>query len=151
MNAKNGVSSYELARDLGITQKSAWHMAHRIREAMREGNFMISGEVEADETYIGAKARFMHKAKWQKFKKTDRAHMAAVAGLLERGTNGQPSRVKATVLANNKRPTIQGNIAKNVLKGSHIISDAFLSYREMDQRYTHDMIDHLVAYANGAR
>lgn len=66
--AKNGVSSCELARDLGITQKSAWHLSHRIRAAMHEGGFSLSGEVEADETFIGAKARNMHKDKWARFK-----------------------------------------------------------------------------------
>jgi transposase-like protein len=65
VNCKNGISSCEIARDLGITQKSAWHMAHRIRFALYEGSFenMLSGEVEADETFIGGKARNMHLSK----------------------------------------------------------------------------------------
>ncbi len=63
-NCKNGISSYELAKDLGIQQKSAWFMLHRIRLAMQTGSFgKLSGQVEADETYIGGKARNMHKSK----------------------------------------------------------------------------------------
>ena len=63
-NAKNGVSSYEVARDLAVTQKTAWFMLHRIRLAMQDGDFGgMSGEVEVDETYVGGKARFMHKSK----------------------------------------------------------------------------------------
>src|SRR5208337_4972639 len=63
-NCKNGVSSYEIHRALGITQKSAWYMLHRIRLAMKTGTFeKLSGEVEADETFIGGKAKFMHSAK----------------------------------------------------------------------------------------
>ena len=60
-NDKNGISSYEVARALGVTQKSAWFMMHRIRLAMQDGTFDSSrGDVEVDETFIGGKARFMH-------------------------------------------------------------------------------------------
>jgi len=60
-NCKNGVSSYEIAKDIKVTQKSAWFMLHRIRYAMRTGTFMkLSGEVEIDESFIGGKARNMH-------------------------------------------------------------------------------------------
>src|SRR5437016_5626140 len=63
-NAKNGISSWEIHRAIGITQKSAWHMLHRIRLAMQTGSFdKFQGEIEADETFIGGKARFMHKSK----------------------------------------------------------------------------------------
>src|SRR5579863_9276436 len=61
VNCKNGISSCELARDLGVTQKTAWFMAHRLRFALKDGGFgLLSGEVEADETFIGGKARNMH-------------------------------------------------------------------------------------------
>ena len=82
-NCKNGVSSYEVARGLGITQKSAWHMLHRIRLAMQAGSFSrLAGEVEVDETFIGGRARFMHKDKREKkIKGTGGLGKAAVVGL----------------------------------------------------------------------
>jgi transposase-like protein len=64
VNCKNGISSYEVARNLGVSQKTAWFMTHRIRLAVQTGTFdKMSGEVEVDETFIGGKARFMHKGK----------------------------------------------------------------------------------------
>src|SRR5881394_1179453 len=92
-NAKNGISSYELHRSIGVTQKSAWFMLHRIRLAMQEGSFeKFSGRVEADETYIGAKARNLHKHK--KTGKTGMVGKTAVLGLLERDADGKGSRVR---------------------------------------------------------
>ncbi len=86
-NCKNGVSSYEIARDLGITQKSAWFMLHRIRYAMHTGTFKkLSGQVEADETFIGGKARNMHKhERAKKVTGTGSKAKTAVMGILERG------------------------------------------------------------------
>ena len=149
VNSKNGVSSCELARDLGITQKSAWHMSHRIRAAMHNGQFTMSGEVEADETFIGAKARNMHAHKWQAFKSTNRAHMVAVAGLLERTTEGKASRVKLKVIPNTKRGTVQGVVREGVAAGSEVFTDALLSYEGLADAYTHKVVDHAVSYAEG--
>src|SRR6266404_5224636 len=93
LNAKNGISSYELHRAIGITQKSAWFVNHRIRLAMQEGSLeKFSGRVEADETYIGAKARFMHKSK--RTGKTGMVGKIAVLGLLERNAPGKGARVR---------------------------------------------------------
>src|SRR6266516_8009120 len=95
-NAKNGISSYELARSLGLTQKTAWFLLHRIRLALQSGSFeKMSGHIEADETYIGAKARYMHKNKRTGvgdagIKKTP------VQGILERGRGNKLSRVVLT-------------------------------------------------------
>lgn len=150
VNAKNGVSSHELARDLGITQKSAWHLSHRIRAAMHNGIFNLAGEVEADETFIGAKARNMHAHKWAEYKATNRAHMTAVAGLLERTTEGKPSRVKLKIIRNTKRSTVQPNVRENVVAGSAVFTDALLSYEGLSDAYTHQVIDHAVSYADGA-
>ncbi len=150
VNSKNGVSSCELARDLGVTQKSAWHMAHRIRTAMNEGGvFNMAGEVEADETFIGAKARNMHAHKWQQFKATNRAHMVAVAGLLERTTGEKSSRVKLKIVPNTKRTTVQPNVRENVAAGSEVFTDALLSYVGLEDAYTHKVVDHAVSYAEG--
>src|SRR3954451_19830798 len=87
-NSKNGISSHELGRALGITQKSAWFMLHRIRLAMRDGAFsMLTGEVEVDETYIGGKARNMHKGERRDKVRAGRAadHKTVVVGMVERG------------------------------------------------------------------
>jgi len=95
VNAKNGISSCELARTLGVTQKTAWHMGHRIRKAVHAGNFTgkLSGVIEVDETYIGGRARNMHYAqrKARVNGKTGGMHMAPVQGLLER--HGKASKV----------------------------------------------------------
>jgi transposase-like protein len=87
VNCKNGISSYEIHRALGITQKTAWFLDHRIRLALTNGSFeKLSGEIEADETYIGGKARNMHKGKRaRKITGTGYKDKAAVMGILERG------------------------------------------------------------------
>ena len=148
-SAKNGVSSCELARSLGVTQKTAWHMLHRIREAMRDGIFNLCGEVEADESWIGAKARNMHAEKWAQFKSTNRAHQTAVAGLLERNSGNKTSRVKLKVVQNTKRSTVQPNVHNNVMGGSEVFTDALLSYVGLEDKYVHNVIDHAVAYVDG--
>src|SRR5271163_348584 len=114
VNAKNGISSYEIARALGVTQKSAWFMTHRIRLAMHSKDFVKLGgpgsEVEVDETFIGGAARFMHSNK-RRAKITARGvkDKAAVMGILERG--GQ---VRATVVPNRRRYHLQGQVRANV-------------------------------------
>ena len=100
VNCKNTISSYEMARALGVTQKTAWFMDHRIRKAMQEGSFeKMRGEVEADETFIGGLARFMHKAdKGRKIKGTGGSGKAIVMGLLDRAT-GTIHRIKGTYVS----------------------------------------------------
>jgi hypothetical protein len=101
-NCKNGISSYEIARDVKVTQKSAWFMLHRIRLAMQDDFFgsKLGGEVEVDETFIGGKARNMHLSeRKRRITGTGRADKTIVFGMLERG-----GRVRATVMPNRKRP-----------------------------------------------
>ena len=106
-NAKNGVSSYEISRSIGVTQKTGWFMLHRIRLAMQDGDFGgMSGEVEVDETFIGSKARFMHKAKRAEVIKGRGAiGKTTVIGLLERHGPDGHSAVNAKVI----RGTSQGH------------------------------------------
>ncbi len=88
VNCKNGISSYEIHRAIGITQKSAWFLDHRIRMAFHEGSFenLLKGECEADETFIGGKARNMHKGKRaERITGTGGKDKTAVMGILERG------------------------------------------------------------------
>jgi len=111
VNCKNGISSCEMARDLGITQKSAWFLDHRIRFALHEGSFdKFSGHVEVDETFIGGKARNMHKAKRaEKITGTGGKDKVIVMGILERGGN-----VRTSVLDNRKKKAIQAHVREHV-------------------------------------
>jgi transposase-like protein len=148
-NAKNGISSYELHRSIGVTQKTAWFMLQRIRLAMQRGTISkMSGTCEADETYIGAKARYMHKDK-----RTGVGHAGlkktAVQGILERTTPDQHSRVVLTVVPNTRRPELCGNVREHVEKGSTVCTDALMSYDDLEKDYDRRVIDHAVSYAQG--
>jgi len=148
VNAKNGVSSCELARSLGVTQKTGWFMLHRIRLAIQDGSIeKFSGRVEADETYIGAKARNLHKHK--KTGKTGMVGKTAVLGLLEREAGDKPSRVRCKVMKHVRVPDIDPTVRANVEKGSEIITDKFSSYYRLPDEYVHNVIDHAISYAEG--
>src|SRR6266487_3409699 len=126
-NCKNGISSYELAKDIGITQKSAWFMLHRIRLAMQDGSIeKFSGRVEADETFIGGRARNMHADK-KAHVKAGVVGKVAVMGLLERNSPERASRIKLRVVRNIRRHGLQREIKKEVVKGSELYTDALRS------------------------
>lgn len=146
VNCKNGISSCEIARDLGITQKSAWHMAHRIRYALHKGSFeKFSGEVEADETFIGGKARNMHMSqRRRRITGTGSSGKTIVMGILERG-----GEVRTTVLENVKRHAVHAEVKKHVNAGSALYTDAWLSYKGLDGEYMHRVVDHAVQYVDG--
>jgi len=150
-NAKNGISSHEIGRALGVTQKTAWFMAHRIRLALQDGTFeKMSGEVEVDETYIGGLARFMHKDKRaEKITGTGGAGKAAVMGLLERHGKDGHSRAKIKVVSNVKRSSLSPEVRANVEQGSAVFSDALASYADLAADYEHQVIDHAESYAKG--
>jgi len=150
VNAKNGISSYEVARALGVTQKSAWFMMHRVRLALHEKQFVQIGgsgkEVEVDETFIGGAARFMHADK-RREKITDRGvkGKAAVMGILERG--GQ---VRANVIPTRRKHHLQAQIRAHVKAHSAIYTDALLSYQGLNnQDFVHETIDHAERYVDG--
>jgi transposase-like protein len=153
VDCKNGVSSYEIARDLGITQKSAWFMLHRIRHAMQTGSFKkFSGEVEADETFVGGKMANMHAHRQAKLRAAGRGRRggvlgkAIVSGLLDRNT--REARVK--VMGNVRQFGLRTNIAENVEQGSTVYSDALKSYRNLGaDGFIHEFIDHTEAYVKG--
>jgi len=144
-NSKNSISSYELASTLGITQKSAWFVQQRIRLAMQNRSLEVplSGEVEVDETFIGGKARNMHKGK-RKAKGPGMVGKAAVMGLLER--NGE---VRTKVIGDTRRATLHHEIRKNVAPGSEVFTDALQSYEQLGSDYAHQVIDHAECYAKG--
>jgi transposase-like protein len=152
VNAKNGVSSHEIARSIGVTQKTAWFMLQRIRLAMQEdnngGGGKLGGDVEVDETYIGAKARNMHHDRKERTKAGRWHGKVAVMGLLERNTSG-PSRVRTRIVNSTKRGALVGPIKENVELGSNLYSDALPTYSSMNHMFVHQFVDHAEAYAIG--
>ena len=148
-NAKNGISSYEVGRALGVTQRTGWFMLQRIRLALQNGSIVkIGGHVEADETFIGGKARFMHKGKRQA-KGTGPVAMTPVMGLLERTTAKRASRVILKVVDTTRKTELQGQVRQYVLKGSEVHTDALKSYNGLSDEYTHNVIDHAECYVRG--
>ena len=147
VNAKNGVSSYEIGRSLGVTQKTAWFMLHRIREALKTGSFeKMKGVVEADETLIGGRAEFMHKDKRiEKGVGRGNTDKTIVMGLLERAEKGR-SRVHPKVVKNTTRKTLHGEIRDKVEPGSELHTDAWQAYRQLGPDYAHKFVDHAVEY-----
>ena len=152
-NSKNGISSYELGRALGITQKTAWFVLHRIRLAMQTRTWKkMRGSVEADETFIGGAARFMHKGKRRRvIRGTGGMDKTPVLGLLERGEDGKPSRVRATVAKNLSQRGIRGHVLASVEKGSHLYTDTTQQYGKgkLPKVYQHEMINHAKEYVRG--
>lgn len=145
-NAKNGVSSCELARTLEVTQKTAWFMLHRVRLAMKTGTFRkLTGEVEVDETFIGGKSRNMHRGKRErKIAGRGAVGKAIVQGLLERG-----GEVRTRCVANMDDNTLIHNVRQNVESGSHVFTDALPSYYSLSLGYFHKWVDHVNRYVAG--
>lgn len=152
-NAKNGISSYELHRSIGVTQKTAWFLLHRIRLAMQsETGGKINGTVEVDETFIGGKSRNMHKSKRERVGMVQGKHTAgkvAVMGLLDRHGKDGVSQIRMEVLGGLKRKTFQTHVREHVEVGSKVYTDAFLSYRGLQGDFTHGFIDHAEKYVDG--
>ena len=146
VNCKNGISSYEVSRDLGVSQKSTWFMDHRIRFALHQGTFdkMLSGEVEADETFIGGKSRNMHRdVRARKITGTGGKDKTAVMGILERG-----GKVRTSVIPNRKKKALQAEVRKHVEAGSALYTDDLNSYKGLSE-FEHGVVDHAVKYVDG--
>ena len=148
VNCKNGISSYELSRHLGVTQKTAWFMLQRIREALRMGSFeKMDGEVEVDETYIGGKAKNMHIAKRKRVIHGTGGHdKTAIMGLLERPHNAPHSLVRTRVLSDVTKRTMQGHVRDNVEEGARLFTDRHWGYYGLKSEYMHEVIDHVHEY-----
>jgi transposase-like protein len=155
VNAKNSISSCELARALGVTQKSAWFMLHRVRFALKRGSFEKMGRngvpVEADETFIGGRSEFMHKKeRARKIRGGGPNDKTVVMGLLERHTSKKHSTVRAMVLP--KHPNqydIHEIIHKNVEPGAHLMTDEHAAYKRLYGEFEHQFVDHASHYAEG--
>lgn len=148
-NDKNGVSSYEVHRAIGVTQKTAWFMLQRIRLAMQSGAFeKLKGEVEIDETFIGGRSLNMHAERLARLRRgrpcTGGRGKAIVVGMLERG-----GEVKAMHVPHRRRSQIEANVRQHVEKGSEVFTDACRSYVRLNPDYAHQFVDHAVAYVNG--
>ena len=156
-NDKNGISSYEIHRGLGVTQKTAWFMMHRVRKAMQNGSFVkFAGDVEVDETFIGGKARNMHMdVKKRRIHGSGPTDKTAVMGILERGDPGKPkdrvnhSKVITMVVPDRKKKTLQAEVKANVQAGAALYSDALLSYDGLEKEYAHQVVDHAIEYVRG--
>ena len=144
-NAKNGVSSHELGRSIGVSQKSAWHMLHRIRAAMKAKTFrVIKGTVESDEAFIGGKAKNMHaKKRREKIRGRGTVGKTVVHGVLERAKDkNDTSRVDVAVVPNQKARTLQPRIRERVSKGARVFTDSLASYEGLGDDYVHAMVEH---------
>lgn len=150
-NCKNGASSYEVHRAIGVTQKTAWFMLHRIRLAMQTGSFLkAGGEVEADETFIGGLAKNMHKNRRQKaIKGTGGAGKTVVMGILERKGRHEASRIRARVVANCRKATLHAQVREAVEPGAKLYTDAHAGYHGLAKDYEHGVVNHAVEYVRG--
>lgn len=153
VNCKNGVSSYEIARDCGVTQKTAWFMMHRLRTAIQAKSFnKFGGHVELDETFIGGKARNMHYGKRKRMGITQGRSMAgkvAVFGLLDRHGKDGVSQVRLASIPSNKRRHLMPHVLAHVEAGTTVHTDSLPSYVALETDYTHKVIDHAEAYVDG--
>jgi transposase-like protein len=149
-NCKNGISSYEVGRDVKVSQKSAWFMMHRIRVILQDEFFgsklgANGGEVEVDETFIGGKARNMHLSeRKRRITGTGTKDKTAVIGILERG-----GKVRANVVPSRKKRVLQEEVRKHVTAGAALYSDALKSYDGLATEYAHQVIDHASQYVDG--
>lgn len=150
-NDKNGVSSYEIHRALGITQKSGWFLLHRIRVAMKTGSFTkFAGVCESDETYVGGKAKNMHRSRrHERIAGRGSVGKDIVHGLLERSEGENESKVKARVVENVKGKTLCPYVRDSVEDGSTVYTDALQSCNALMANYVHDTVDHAVEYVRG--
>jgi len=151
-SAKNGISSYEIHRALGVTQKSAWFMLHRIREAMRNGSLMKMGgsdrgPVEVDETFIGGNSKNMHRERRLRMQTAEKANQKTIVmGMLDR----ESRQVRARVIPNVKRETLQNAILSQIEGGSAVYTDGYQGYDNLAaQQFIHETVTHVDEYVRG--
>jgi transposase-like protein len=150
-NCKNGISSYEIARDIGVTQKSAWFMLQRIRLAMKNKSVLKLGSggapVEMDETFVGGKLKNMHKSKKPKGPGFSGVAVAGTAKTIVVGMLERKGRVRAEVVSERTQPTLHALINKNIQYGTTLMTDEWGGYKGTNLQ--HEIINHAVEYVNG--
>lgn len=160
-NCKNGVSSYEISRNIGVTQKSAWFMLQRIRLAMQDDAVAKlggsdGGPVEVDEAFVGGEPKNWHNKKREAHHKAVRServrtyqnaftHKTAVIGMLDR----ESRTVRAKVVPNVRRETLQNEILSTIEFGSTVYTDQAVTYKSLKDKYVHDTVNHATQYVNG--
>jgi transposase-like protein len=150
-NSKNGISSHELARSVGLTQKSAWFVLHRIRLAMRTKSFdRMTGEVEVDETFVGGLGKNMHAKRKRALGGSGLAlNKTVVIGALERGEDGRASRVNAEVIPDREHGIMRNYVRETVEPGATLYSDKHGAYSTLGDTFDHASIDHITEYVRG--
>jgi len=152
-NCKNGISSYELGKAIGIHQESAWFMLQRIREVMKAKKSSRklgggpNGEVEADETFVGGRIQNMHKDRKLRYQQMGGVFggKTIVQGILDRDLR----EVRAKVVPDVKRETLQNEVLANVKYGTHVYTDDAVAYNELRSRFVHDVVNHAETYVKG--
>lgn len=157
-NCRNGISSYEIGRDLGISQKAGWFMLHRLRLALQNKSLMKlggdGGEVEADETFVGGKAKNMHNSRRRALAKARNSSLkgdtrmigkTAVVGIFDR----EQREVRATVVRAINREMLQNDILSQIKHGSKIYTDDAAVYSSIPKEYVHEFVNHMEKYVNG--
>jgi transposase-like protein len=149
-NSKNGISSHELGRALGITQKSSWFMVHRIRLAMQTGTFdKLDGEIEVDETYVGGLAKHMHPHVRARRITGRGAGAAGTDKSIVVGVRQREGEIRTTIVTNIKRETLQGHVRENVESGATVYTDKHPAYVGLSDHFDHGVIDHAEKYVDG--
>jgi transposase-like protein len=153
-NCKNGVSSWEIHRTIGVTQKTAWFMLHRIRLSMKRDNDGTKlgsndgGEIEVDETFVGPNPKHMHKERklrYDKQRTEEGRGKTIVQGILDRDAR----QIRAKIVPNIKRETLQKEVLQNVKYGSAVYTDSLVAYDALNWRYIHDVVNHAEQYVRG--
>jgi transposase-like protein len=151
VNCKNGISSYELAKALNISQKAAWFVLHRLRLVMKDFSVYRSkiggdgNEVEVDETFVGGKARNMHRSRAKKYSAVPEFGKTVVVGMLDRDLR----EVRAKIVPNVKRETLQKHILDNVERGAKLYSDDAIAYDNLEAEYVRGVVNHSTEYVRG--
>jgi transposase-like protein len=157
-NNRNGISSYELHRALGVSQKAAWFMLQRLRLAMQDGSLMKmggkGGEVESDETFVGGKAKNMHAGRRAQFKVARESSMTGDANLVNKSAvwgvlDRESRKVRATVVPKVNREALQTAVLDQVAPGSKVYTDEARVYKSLPNDYVHEFVNHMETYVNG--